>query len=369
MPSSGALSAHSNAAIKRGQIASKMWDRRSDTTLIAKETISKYRKAIAAARSTEAKKAPDKEYLIIHNNLCGGSHKWVMDLRRRLGITTPLISSLAQLVGRLEAASTRKRRVQIIIVINSFLSTDITADDILDLHDEYTLNTVIPIHDWYWFCPGTDHTISIHNVYLRGDFKLAPTTVDLFRKCDSIVCPTDFVCDRVRAAYGYSNLIKEGWVDYDVRDRITRTKLSKDGGVNIGVLVDCSECKGSEQICHLREKYSDISILRVGMEIEKYEDSMESFLALIKKHNIHGLLYLNKWGETWCYGLTKGLFSGLPILYNDIGSFKERIPKDEPKYMINNSDEAEYYDYSTLEMNFERFLSYIRANDIFLAAV
>ena len=48
-------------------------------------------------------------------------------------------------------------------------------------------------------------------------------------------------------------------------------------------------------------------------------------LQVIKNNKIHALLYLNKYGETWCYSLSKAIKTGLPILYNNLGAFKERL--------------------------------------------
>ena len=132
------------------------------------------------------------------------------------------------------------------------------------------------------------------------------------------------------------------------------------------MLVDFNECKGKEQVEYLISKYKynqNIKFWIVGVNIERYKDEMTSFIQLIKKYNIHGLMYLNKWGETWCYGLTKGLLSGLPILYNNIGAFKERVPKDDRKYIINNNNETEFYDYKILENNFEKLVNYIIINN------
>ena len=82
---------------------------------------------------------------------------------------------------------------------------------------------------------------------------------------------------------------------------------------------------------------------------------MDSFIKHIKTHNIHGLLHLNKWGETWCYGLTKSLLSELPIFYNNIGSFKTRISKDIDKYFINGNSEDDFCNMKLLEGNFTKF--------------
>jgi hypothetical protein len=344
--------------VRRSRIASRRWEQRSSSALLSREKLAKYEKALLISRSSLL------TYLIIHNNTHGGSHKWVMDLRRRKGITTPLVVQLSKLKELLNEAKSTKTRV--VVIINSFLRTDIAVEHVSSLHCEYGFKILIPIHDWYWFNPGLEMS-HVHSAYLTADAKLAQATVELLGRCEKVICPSKFVYTRMRRAYSGDNLVRGEWNDYDLDSaKLGMKSVGQVEGspLNIGVLVGWSICKGEEQILHLCHKYPDVSIVRVGIEIEAYEDTMESFIALIKKHNIHGLLYLNKWGETWCYALTKGLCSGLPILYNNIGAFKERIPKNDPKYIINNNNEAEYYDYDMLELNFKKFLSYVRNNNV-----
>jgi hypothetical protein len=110
------------------------------------------------------------------------------------------------------------------------------------------------------------------------------------------------------------------------------------------------------------KKYK-INFLIPDFTIEKYNE--DNFNIIIKKYNIHCLLCLNKWGETYCYALTKYLNSGLPILYNNIGSYKDRITKKE-KYKILLEDESEYENFILNPDNqdivynkFTSFLDYI----------
>lgn len=343
--------------VHRSRIASRRWEQRSSSSLLSREKLEKYKNALSKSRSSLL------SYFIVHNNPNGGSHKWIVDLRRRKGITTPLVTQLSQLKEFLNKA--KSSGTGVVIIINSFLKTDITVENVISLHREYGFKIIIPIHDWYWFNPGAKYP-HVHSAYLALDVKLPQAIVELFGRCEKVVCPSKFVYTRMRKAYIGENLVRGEWNDYDLDSaKLGMKSVGQVEGsqLNIGVLVAWAICKGKEQILHLRHKYPDVNILRAGIEIEAYEDTLESFIALIKKHNIHGLLYLNKWGETWCYGLTKGLCSGLPILYNNIGAFKERIPKDDPKYIINNNNEAEYYDYDMLERNFEKLIAYIKGHE------
>jgi hypothetical protein len=83
----------------------------------------------------------------------------------------------------------------------------------------------------------------------------------------------------------------------------------------------------------------------------------------MSKHNFHCLLHLNKYGETYSYALTKSIYSGLPILYNNIGSFKYRIPIDTPHYKKVTDNENDYNNNELLFNTFETMLDYIIENN------
>jgi hypothetical protein len=105
------------------------------------------------------------------------------------------------------------------------------------------------------------------------------------------------------------------------------------------------EYKGSEVISYLvknikRYKEYNLNYLIVGKTIGIYQE--DEFYEYVKKYNIHCLLLLNKWGETYCYSLTKYINSGLPILYNNIGVCKHRIPPNVEHYKKVIDNEAEY---------------------------
>jgi hypothetical protein len=126
-----------------------------------------------------------------------------------------------------------------------------------------------------------------------------------------------------------------------------------------------TETKGKESVEYLKKNFTSykgfkINYLIINDKIPPYHEN--EFFQITKKYNFHGLFYLNKWGETWCYCLTKGLASGLPILYNNYGSFKERIPQQENYFKVNEFEEK-YYDFDHLGSRFIDFLEYIIKNN------
>lgn len=247
--------------------------------------------------------------------------------------------------------------------------------NIKDLYQIYLFKIIIPIHDWYWFVYPLrkDGSTEFHNKYLSIDnsFIIEDTVLDLFQVCYKIICPSKFVFDIIKPFYSNSNLYISQWIDYDLNNMkdysILKNAISNDT-VNIACLTDPSIYKGKEQVEYLQKnvsKYNNVNItfMCIDRPIPRYQDDLYFFINHIKKYNIHGLLHLNKWGETYGYALTKSLLSGLPILYNNIGSFKERIPKNEEKYVINGETETDYSNMELLTKHFMTFIDYIITNN------
>jgi hypothetical protein len=106
-----------------------------------------------------------------------------------------------------------------------------------------------------------------------------------------------------------------------------------------------------------------INWLISGVNIPRYKEI--EFYDFVKTYNIHALTFLNKWAETWCYTLTKAINSGLPIIYNNFGAFKERIITKEHYFKVYETENeivdtaAENVLYNT----FEKLLEYVITNN------
>ena len=300
--------------------------------------------------------------VIITGNLTGGSYKWINDLNILNKNNVHLIKKKERLINILNNTKNDK-----IIILQSLLNTNINITDIFELQEKNKFKIILPIHDWYWINPPyiQNNLKNIHSAYLsiKKD-NIQEITNKLFNKSHKIICPSLFVFNIIIELFpNLNNIYLSNWVDIKGIEKIEKKTLLNNT-INIGVLTGLSECKGKESIKFLRRHIRcyngyKITYFIVGHTIEKYEDNYQSFLNIINKYNINGLLFLNKWGETWCYSLTKGLNCGLPIFYNNIGSFKERVPKNDEKYIININNESEYTNFGELRVNFENFLKYI----------
>ena len=179
-----------------------------------------------------------------------------------------------------------------------------------------------------------------------------------------ILCPSEFLYSIFNKIYKNSNLIRFNWIDYELNENIKyRKQKIVNNLINIGMLSENSIYKGKEYINKLEKiieyKNYKINILIIDKNLPIYDE--EEYFTFIKKYNINGLLYLNKWGETHCYSLTKALLIGIPIFYNNIGCFKERIPIAE--HYIKNIESEEYHiNKENLIKNYYKFLDIIIEN-------
>jgi hypothetical protein len=91
----------------------------------------------------------------------------------------------------------------------------------------------------------------------------------------------------------------------------------------------------------------------------KYNDN--DIINLLYKNNIHGILHLSLFEETYCYALTNSINSGIPILHNNYGSFKNRLDNREERFKIYNdeNDIFDFYDYIINKSGIEKINKWV----------
>jgi hypothetical protein len=74
-------------------------------------------------------------------------------------------------------------------------------------------------------------------------------------------------------------------------------------------------------------------------------------------------MHLNAFADTYSYTLSYSMNTGLPIIYNNIGAYKERIQSREHYFKVYEHElDDNLLDYSLLDSQFEKLLDYIIAN-------
>lgn len=285
-----------------------------------------------------------KFYIIMNKKLGGGSIQYIEDS----------IPFYEMITNKKELWSIQDKNYT--LIVQPLIHLEITVDDILEFYQEKKCKIIIPIHEWYWISYGNKRYNSIpefdrrHNLYLEK-LEITEKIKELFSISTEILCPSYFIFEYIKE-FSPKNIIYSPWKDFEIHFHKKPFIFPiQNYIIRIGILHRYTKYKGKEEIEQIRKQFQKIryqgkiykiEYLIVGIKIPYYKNTLKDYLVTIKKYRIHGLFHLNRWGETYCYGLTKSLLSGLPILYNNFGSFKERIPKDYEKYQIYHHSEDEY---------------------------
>jgi hypothetical protein len=309
-----------------------------------------------------------KKIFIITNNFIGGSIKYLDDITNNYKNVDFIYVRDKNELYKQEYNSDD------VLFIQHLLSTDLLVDELIQIKTTFNLKMYISIHDFYWINENILYTFtldcSVHNNYLKNNVNINKEILNLFKCADIVIHPSQFTFDIYSKYFDTSNFRLVYHNDYMTKyDIINVPKINNDI-INIGMLSTYIPCKGCEFVDLLRKKYTNyknykINWFIVGVTIPPYKEI--EFYDYVTKYNIHCLTYLNKWGETWCYSLTKGLNTGLPIIYNNFGVFKERIPKNKENYFLvyenENENENESFDCEKLFAVFEKMIEYIILNN------
>ena len=284
--------------------------------------------------------------IVICNHLHGGSFKFIKDIINAY-YHEPFINKVTivkcKKSCKKEIMKYKNSLVKPIVLLQYFLFTNLNVSDIINLYEVVPFRLIIPIHDWYWLCyPYPIYYKSEINCKYLDKLKLSKKTIKLFNISKKIICPTEFLYKTINNLYNSSKVIFNPWIDISMSLDLNPNVLEiVDNTINIAMLHELCEYKGSEILETLMNGFTEYKNYKIKYyfigenSLPRYEENMQEHII---KYNIHGLLHLNKWKETYCYALTKSLNSGLPIFFNNIGAYETRIPLVE-KYFINSSSE------------------------------
>jgi hypothetical protein len=260
---------------------------------------------------------------IVGGMIVGGSNKFIKEILQ-LFPNVRCINTLTEL----QAYSITKNDI---LLIQHLTSMHLTYTLLNNLYATTKPRIIINIHD---FCYFTDmktqkkinnnvHYAYLHNTNIDNSIK------KLFSNAELVIHPSQFTFTQYSKYFSTHNFVVSPHIDYTDLDSPLSIPPIRNRTINVGVLHSFTEYKGKEYITHLKsvvKKHANhiINFLIVGVNIEAYGEN--EFFNHLTRYNIHCLTLLNKWGETYCYTLSKYLKSGLPILYTNIGAVAERMP-------------------------------------------
>ena len=279
-------------------------------------------------------------YYILSNVLSGGSAKYVADLVANYKIVHLRDKSELDVVQKTD-----------VLLVNQLYDTNVRVDDLIHL------NYIICVHDFCWFLEDAAliNQCCPRETYSKGYLtcqSVDPLLQTFFSKAALIIYPSLF-CQSQYSRFFSGKTCVQPHNDIYVGPSI-QIHRKVDDVIRIGSLNEFIEKKGAQFMTWLFENVTTYKNYRVDYKFTRYtETNWTEHVA-----GMHGLLHLNKYGETYSYTLTKSLKSGLPLFYNNIGSYRERVP-NHPHYMVCAETESDVHDMGLLLTRFHAFLDYI----------
>lgn len=254
-----------------------------------------------------------------------------------------------------------------IVHINSILFNNL-KDNYIYFFTNYFKKSkkYLTIHDYQWLYPHDP------NIFKEKFLYTDPCTTLLFESLLELSDKIIFPCNNIYANYNvYINLKKyenkifiANHMDKIINHNFLVIPKIIDK-INIAFIGQFVEYKGSHILKHILNKFIEVKYHIFGSynNIKEYQNnnniifhnkySDENIIDLLHINNIHGIVHLSLFEESYCYALTNSINSGIPIFYIDRGSLKERLHFNN-KYFPTNLE--------NLYNNFSIFLDYIRHN-------
>jgi len=315
---------------------------------------------------------------IISNVQSGGVKKYLTNITDKYSNTRKFVYITTQ--AQLDLLIKGNKFDKTLIFLQHFIKTDIKLESILKIRETVNCKLIISLHDFYWICDNsrcellTKHDENTACGYLTQPDKIhiLPVIIDLFKCADEVICNSKFTYSIYPKFIPDANYVYELFSDYPVtHHEIPYVPSITNQTINIGVLHSYSIYKGKELVEKLRAKYTTYKSYNIKWHIVKqtipaYKEL--EFYDYLKRYNIHALTSLNKWGETWGFAMTKFINSGLPLIYNNFGAYKERFEgNDRPHYFKCYETESEYTEDYTNDVlylckRFEAMLEYVITN-------
>jgi len=304
---------------------------------------------------------PRNEYIneriiyIISNVSCGGSKKYLDDIINNYKENNFIF------IKNTEELYSIKFKPYDLLFLQHLLFCDILVKDIITLKNKYYFKIILTIHDFCWFINGNTNISHnkecfyqysyLYDISINNDIK------ELINNIDLVIHPSQFTYNNYSKYFSTKNCIVYPHNDISINYNTKRIPHINNT-INIAHFQGFTKCKGMDNVLLLKDKYTNYKGFNINIITDlKYDET--NWYYVLKNNRIHGLFHLNMYGETYSYALSKSINSGLPILYNNIGAFAERLSDINYHYFKVIDNENEYTNYEKLYNKFEIMLDYI----------
>jgi len=219
-----------------------------------------------------------------------------------------------------------------IIFIQYLWDYDFDINFILNLRKKFGCRIIISLHDFYWLLENTkdlynknlhNKTQYCHNKYLINDIRVNHELIRLFENASNILYPSNFVFNIYSKFFQNCNFtfIQRGDFKEEIINNICYKNVTNE--LKIGILHTITRYKGQTYYNKIFQNIKNINNIKISYIKIIYNEN--NWLEKLNEFNVHCLIILNEWSETYCWALSKYFFSGLPIIYNKTELTEERI--------------------------------------------
>ena len=313
----------------------------------------------------------------ISETTSGGSLKYLMDLKIVCDLGGIEVIRLPNL--EIAAQKENKMRPNDFLIFQYLFNTDFTFEFVRDLVVRKQLRLILPVHDRYFLGEKYEINDLLHN----ASMPLSPIQMDLFKMAEHIIFPSTHVYQFFRPFVDLNTMKIVPHIDIMTPWKECTPPIT-DGRINIGIIHEISPTKGERIIQHLIQNMENIFDKEASCAKHlqfyvywtydthspnvtvrgPYKENM--ILSDVVNDTLHGLLFLNEYPETYSYALTKGFFTGLPMLYTDIGAVGERV---KARYDPEHLDRKEIFvatNNDDIFLKFNKFLAAICSSSNFV---
>jgi hypothetical protein len=234
---------------------------------------------------------------------------------------------------------------------------------------------IITIHDYQWLFPD-DPNIHMEKFLNETIPNLNHNNFSQFNNLLSISSIIIFPSKNILDNYKYFidlNKYNNKIVVVNHMDKLINYNFlvipKIDIDINISFIGYFVNYKGSEIFKNISNKYNTYKNYNLKYHIYGNIDSKENtdsnfiyhneyndnqIIDTLHLNNIHGIVHLSVFEESYCYALTNSINSGIPIFYLDRGVFSDRLPINN-KYFPTNLN--------NVYNNFTKFIDYLIENN------
>ncbi len=280
----------------------------------------------------------------------GGSKKYLQDLKTHYSIYGIDFHALPSRAAARAVSS--KFHQGDILIFQYLLYTDFNFDDVREIVRRYKLRLIIPIHDKYFLSGNEDADYAYDPViHMAAATKIPEAKRRLLADAEYIIFPSQFIYNEFQRHLIFPSMVIVPHIDEQLHRHEFVPPVK--GALNIGIITEASECKGLDLLERLFQRgiykkldvkffmYNDYTGNAPAVRKRGRYSEKDIYRQLVKDH-IHGLLFLNNMPETYSFALTKGINSGLPFLYTNIGAVRERMAsEDHSKYIPTDNEDLE----------------------------